>query len=133
MDGKDATASLGDRRVEALQSAAGTTEAVNRGKLIGGAIVVVGMLGAVGVAFRPIYTKAFAARAVVQRTAAEARRATQGLSPADEVRLEKLTVRLHELQTAQRERHPLWFPSSSGEAPAMAEGKAAASRSNASV
>ena len=47
-----------------------------RGKWIGVGMVVIGMVGAVGVALRPLYTKAFAARAVrVQRSAAEARRA----------------------------------------------------------
>ena len=113
---------LTDKRVSALQSAAGSTEAVSRGKWIGAAIVVVGMAGAIGVALRPIYTKSFAARAVkVQRTAAEAKRAIareagEGLSPTDQARLETIVARLHVLQAGMRERHPLWYPDDGGSA-----------------
>lgn len=92
-----------------LAEAAGSEESISRGRYIALGIVVVGMLGAVGSAFRPLYRQHFklGASAVVARSAASARRAREGsLTAAEAQRLELARQRLSELQASQRARHP---------------------------
>lgn len=101
--------SRAEANIARLAEAAGSEESISRGRYIALAIVVVGMLGAVGSAIRPLYRQHFrlSAPAVVARSAASARRAQDGkLSAADAERLEKVRHRLAELQASQRARHP---------------------------
>ena len=115
---------LNDRRIAALAAASGSAESVSRGQWLAAGMVVVGMLGALGVALRPIYRHHFASRAAaaaagagtpsVQRSADAARRAIareagEVLPPEEQARLQAALERLAELQSAHRSRHPLWY------------------------
>lgn len=106
---------VSDKRISALAAAAGTDEAVSRGKWIAAGMVIVGMVGAIGVGLRPIYRQHFATRAAaVQRSADAAKRvmareAGHELPPAEAVRLAELLERLDVLQSRHRARHPLWY------------------------
>jgi hypothetical protein len=66
---------LADRGIAALTAAAGSDESILRGKYMAVGLVVVGMIGALGVAFRPLYRPVLLARAEAaarQARAAEA-------------------------------------------------------------
>lgn len=53
---------LKDRNIARLTAEAGSESAISRGKLLAGGIVVVGMLGALGAAMRPVWAARWAAR-----------------------------------------------------------------------
>ena len=113
----DIAAALSDPRVTQLKSQAGTEGALTRSKWLAAGIVLVGMLGAMGVALRPIYVAEFARRAQArgpQRSADKARRALahsagEALPAAEAEQLSMLLARLRDLQLAHRVRHPLWY------------------------
>ena len=114
----DAPLTVPDARVSALQAQAGTDASVTRGRWIAAGIVFVGMVGAVGVSLRPIYSRAFAAAAAAKaappsRTALAARRAATasagGLSAPDEGALAVKLARLEALVAEDRRRHPLRY------------------------
>jgi hypothetical protein len=96
-----------DRGVAYLRAAAGSDEAVSRGYYIAVGIVAVGVVGTLGVGLRPLYRKAFAARAAqeaaVRAAAADERRAMN----ADQVAV--LMARLNTLQARHRARHPMLY------------------------
>jgi hypothetical protein len=96
-----------------LAGAAGSEEAINRGRYIALGIVVFGMVGAVGAALRPLYRHHFRSNAKVARSAEAAQRAISfqqhGMSPVDAARLEQVKRRLSELQESFRARNPLLY------------------------
>ena len=114
---------LNDARIAALSAAAGSAAAVSRGQWLAAGMVVVGMLGALGVALRPVYRHHFAARAAAaaaagrpigSRSADAARRviardAGEALPPEEQARLQVALERLAELQVGHRKRHPTWY------------------------
>jgi hypothetical protein len=116
-----------DKRVSQLTAQAGSEAAISRGKYLAAGIVVVGMLGAVGAALRPVWAARHAARmasvsgttgphtAVPATRSAEVARRTlaaargESLPQEEQARLDALLARLRELQQRHRDRHPLWY------------------------
>ncbi len=96
-----------DRGVAALVAAAGSDEAVSRGRWLAVATVAVGVLGALGVGLRPVYRQAFAARAAAEAAGRAAADAATRTANAD--RIQALSARLAVLQARHRARHPLWY------------------------
>lgn len=96
---------LADKGIDALTKAAGSEGSIASGRLIAGVIVAVGMFGAVGVAMRPIYRRAFAANAAAE-LATKGARAGGKMS---ETELRAALERLDTLQAWHRERHPMWY------------------------
>jgi hypothetical protein len=96
-----------DKGIAALAAAAGTEDSVERGKGLAVLMVVVGFVGAMGVAARPLYTRAFAARAATEAAAASAARAARTAENSDRVQV--LLARLDTLQARHRARHPMWY------------------------
>jgi hypothetical protein len=120
-----------------LANAAGTAEAVSRGQTIAFAIVVVGMLGAVGAALRPLYRHHFvkSARGTPSRSADAARRAIaferDGIvASTDTARLEQAQKRLRELQASHMARNPYLYvdgvPIASFDGAAVTDGQTSA-------
>ena len=109
-----ASLSAPDAGVDALAASAGSTAAVSRGHAVAAATMAVVMLGALGVAFRPVLIRSFAGNAAIQTAAAgeirAARSAAARASPAVQAKL----ARLAELERAHRARHPLLFALAEG-------------------
>ena len=103
-----------DAGVDALAASAGSAEAVTRGYTVAAITVAVVMLGALGVAFRPVLLRSFAGNAAMQSAVAvdvrAARSAAARASPAVQVKL----ARLAELERLHRARHPLLFALAGG-------------------
>lgn len=91
-----------------LTRSSGSDESISRGRYIALGIAVIGMVGAVGSALRPVYSSHFrrASNQVVRSAAAAQREAQGSMSSADAERLEKARQRLAELQAKQQLRHP---------------------------
>ena len=93
-------------QIAQLTEAAGSEDSISRGRYIALGIVVVGLLGAVGSAMRPLYRHQFRHTGpAVVRSAASARRA-RDFSAEDQEKLNCARLRLAELQERQRLRHP---------------------------
>lgn len=103
-----------DAGVDALAASAGSAEAVTRGYTVAAITVAVVMLGALGVAFRPVLLRSFAGNAAMQSAVAidvrAARSAAARASPLVQVKL----ARLAELERLHRARHPLLFALAEG-------------------
>jgi len=94
---------LADRGVSALVADAGS-DASARGRGVAIALAL-GFVGAIGVAARPLYRAAFAARAV--RDAAIQRARTEARREENDGKLSALLARLDELERAHASRQPL--------------------------
>ena len=109
-----------DAGVSALAASAGTAEAVTRGYTVAAVTMAVVMLGALGVAFRPVIIRSFAGNAAKQAAVAidvrAARSAAARATPAVQAKL----ARLAELERLHRARHPLLFALALGGAEAEA-------------
>lgn len=119
---EDAVASqnfLNDKGISSLAASAGSDEAVERGKYLALATVVIGVIGALGVGLRPVYRQAFASRAAAEVAAKKTAQANVTAANADKLQL--LVDRLNVLQASHRSRHPMWY----GEVPAQMHDSAA--------
>ena len=101
--------SRAEANIARLMNEAGSEASIERGRYVALGIVVIGMLGAVGSAFRPLYRQHFRLAANnVSRSAAAAHRARAGGLSAEEVeRLEAVRQRLAVLQANKRARNPM--------------------------
>jgi len=101
--------SRAEANIARLMNEAGSEASIERGRYVALGIVVIGMLGAVGSAFRPLYLQHFRLAANnVSRSAAAAHRARAGGLSVEEVeRLEAVRQRLAVLQANKRARHPM--------------------------
>jgi hypothetical protein len=94
--------------LDSLSADAGSESAVSRGRWLAGVTVLVGMVGALGVAMRPVLARRFAPVAAQRdavSAAIEARRVQAGhVDP----RVRVMMDRLAHLRRSQLERHPMW-------------------------
>jgi len=117
-----------DAGVDALAAEAGSAGALSRSRAVAAGTLAVVMVGALGVAFRPLLRRALAPRAAAEAAAAggvrAARSAAARASPAVQAKLARLAA----LEAAHRERHPLLYALARGGAGAEAALAEAAAR-----
>lgn len=90
--------------VERLAAAAGSPSSIERGKWLAVGMVAVGVVGALGVAARPILRHAFKDNARRQAVAAVAARETLAAESRGSARVQALVARIEELEARQRAR-----------------------------
>jgi hypothetical protein len=94
---------LADAQIAALAQAAASDESAARGRNIT-LLLVLGFVGAVGLAARPLYRASFAERAAVEAAIQRAARSQRREEGAE--RLQQLLARLEELERAHQKRAP---------------------------
>ncbi len=115
-----ASLSARDDNVASLAAAAGSADAVSRGRAVAAGTLLVVMLGALGVGFRPVYRRAFAPNAALQAAAAGDARAARVVAARASPAVAAKLARLDELERAHRARNPLLYALAEGEAVAGA-------------
>ena len=114
--------SMRDKRIAKLSEEAGSEKALSRGKYIAAGIIVLGCIGALGSAVRPLLRQRFAANAA----AVTARQRSRPITPETSAQLENVLGRLRHLQSLHQQRHPLWYGRPTDEMIAQAEKELAA-------
>jgi len=99
----------GDSSIARLAREAGSEEAVDRSKWIAFSIIVLGGLGAIASAMRPVIRQYYAARAPARSAAAVVSAPSASVSAVHTAKLDELLTRLRLLQSQHQERHPLWY------------------------
>lgn len=140
--GNGVEAFLKDRGIASLLASSGSDESVARGQNIAIALVAFGVLGALGASVRPIYRDYFAKRVgrsssssssslsnPTSRSLGKLTKEEQSILEEKAQHLDKLIVRLHELQIRHRNRHPLWY----GEVPSSSSSSSSTEQDHAST
>jgi hypothetical protein len=121
---------LEDARLRALAQAAASDESAARGRNIS-LLLALGLVGAAGLAARPLYRAAFAERAAVEAAIQRAARAARREEGAE--RLQVLLARLEALERAHQRRAPYAALLERAAAEEGADGGAAAAAAAAAV
>jgi hypothetical protein len=94
--------------LDALTADAGSASAVSRGRYLAGMTLLVGMVGALGVAMRPVLARRFAPIAAQRDAVSAAMEQRRVAAGRVDPRVRAMADRLAELRRAQLERHPMW-------------------------
>jgi hypothetical protein len=103
----DLPSALRDGGVDELSRASGSAGSISRGRWLAAATLGVGVLGALGVALRPVLRRAFAGNAAAQAARASDARAERAHAGRADGSVQAKIARLAELQRAHRSRHPM--------------------------
>jgi hypothetical protein len=106
-DSHPAKPAFADARVSKLTEEAGSEASISRGKHIAAAVIVIGFVGALGSAMRPILRQKYGASTARKPLLTISQRPQ--LTSQESARLQALLARMRELQYRHRARHPLWY------------------------
>ena len=93
---------------DALSADSGSAAALSRGRWLAAATVAVGMLGALGVALRPVLARRFAPVAAQRDAVSAAMEARRAQAGRVDPKVRAMADRLAQLRRSQLERHPMW-------------------------
>ena len=102
------TSRFSSPEVDRLSAAAGSEEALSRGHWVAIGTLAVGMVGALGVAARPVLLRRFAPAAAHQDAVSAAVLQRRAMAGRVDPKVRAMCERLRVLQAAHLARHPMW-------------------------